>query len=425
MKNCALYARVSSSEQVKGYSLFAQLDAGRGYAISQGWSVVAEYVDPGISGTTDERPQFKRMIRDALLGQFEIIIVYAFDRFSRNLEDAVVYKSLLRRDRVQVISVTEYIDESSPLAFIQEGIIDLFAAYYSLNLSAKIRSGLVKAVESGRWPWPVPTGYIKKNNIVHVSEAGAGIEMAFKEFSTGQYTLDTWAEAAYQAGLRGPGGNKIRGSGWSRIFHNRFYIGRLTWNDLDVEGAHEALVDETTFNRVQEILKEHDRFSRHRDPSFFLLRGLCWSIDANDLMTGARAKGRNSYYRYYRSRVKNISGVLRHYIRAEVLESQVETVLSSVTITPQDIHTLNVDESMNLALRVAPNVAAIYCQLDTDQQRRALLQLVISRYGFRISGEQIVEVIPNPPFCFWLDINRVEIARVEPCYFFMIGQMVV
>lgn len=104
-QNTALYARVSSSEQVKGYSIDAQLDAGRQYAAGHGWVVVAEYIDAGLSGTSDDRPQFKRMIRDALSGQFEVIMVHSFDRFSRNLEDAVVYKSLLRRDGVQGVSV--------------------------------------------------------------------------------------------------------------------------------------------------------------------------------------------------------------------------------------------------------------------------------------------------------------------------------
>ena len=421
-QNAALYARVSSSEQVKGYSIDAQIEAGRQYAAQHGWVVVAEYIDAGLSGTSDDRPQFKRMIRDALSGQFEVIMVHSFDRFSRNLEDAVVYKSLLRRDGVQVVSVTEQVDDG-PLGFIHEGIIDLFAAYYSINLSAKIRSGLARSIEAGRWPWAVPAGYKRENGWVRISEAGAGIQMAFSEFATGNYTLDTWADAAYRAGLRGPMDNKIRPAGWSRIFHNRFYIGRLTWNDLDVEGAHEPLIDEVTFNRVQAILREHDKFARHRQRGFYMLGGLVWSLDANDMMVGAKARGRNDTYRYYRSRARTTDGSTKHYVRADELEGQIETVLSEISIAPQDIDGLDVDESLRLALRVANNnLASIYQWLDTDEQRRAFLRLVISKYGLRVSCHQIVEVIPNPPFCFRLDINRVEMAIVKsPSLFFMVG----
>jgi len=412
MKNCAIYARVSSSEQVKGYSIDAQLDAGRAYAAAQGWEVSGEYIDAGLSGTTDRRPAFKRVIRDALAGQFGVIIVYSFDRFARDLEISVVYKSLLRREGVQVVSVTEQIDDG-PMGFINEGIIDLFAAFYSINLSGKIRSGLGRAVEAGKWPWPVPAGYKKVGGWARITEAGAGIQMAFKEFSTGRYTLESWAEAAYKAGLRGPVDNRISASGWSRIFHNRFYIGRLCWNGLEAEGKHEALIDEEIFSMVQQILRKNDQFAARRNPRAYLLAGLLWSVDAGDYMTGALAKGK---YAYYRSRSKGRGAAVKHYVRADELENQVNDVLAGVTIAPADIDGLDVDEAMKLALRVAPHVGAIYQWLDDDQQRRALLKLVVARYGFKVAGNKIIELSPMSPFCFWFDIGQVETQRVENFY---------
>lgn len=408
MKNCAIYARVSSSEQVKGYSIEAQLDAGRVYAAGQDWEVVGEYVDAGLSGTTANRPEFRRVIRDGLAGKFSAIIVHAFDRFSRDLETSVVYKSLLRREGVQVVSITEQIDDG-PLGFINEGIIDLFAAFYSINLSAKIRSGLARAVESGRWPWPVPAGYQKVNGWARIAEAGAGIRQAFREFATGRYTLESWADEAYRAGLRGPIGNKIAASGWSRIFHNKFYIGRLCWNDQEADGAHEALIDEDTFKRVQQILRENDRYSKPRQPRAYLLAGLLWSVDANDYMTGALAKGK---YQYYRSRTKG-RAASKHYVRADELEGQIADVLGGVTIDPAHIDELDIDEAMKLALKVAPHAGAIYQWLESDEQRRALLKFIVARYGFKVAGNQIIDVAPLPPFCFWFAIGQVEQLRME------------
>lgn len=412
MIDCAIYARVSTVEQVKGYSIEAQLDTCRQYATAKGFRVVKAYVDPGKSGGTDNRPGFQAVIGDALAGQFSMILVHAFDRFSRNMEDAVVYKSLLRRDGIKVISVTEQVDDT-PTGFIHEGIIDLFAAYYSINLSVKIRSGLTKAVRTGKWPWAVPMGYHKITGLAQISEQGPNIQMAFKEFATGAHTLNTWADAAYQAGLRGPKNNKIRPGGWSRIFHNQFYIGRLCWNCLEVAGLHEPLIDEETFNRVQGVLRANDRFSRPREHGFYLLGGLLWSLDANDLMTGARVKGRNSHYRYYRSRDKMPAGGGQHYVRTEVLEAQVEAALTKVTISPQDVPGLEVDQSMRLALMVGHNnLGSVYQWLDAEQ-RRDFLKLVIARYGLKISGQEIVDVEPKPPFCFWLDTKSVVMAGVE------------
>jgi len=418
--NCAIYARVSSSEQIKGYSLEAQIEAASAFATERGWSVVAEYVEPGLTATNDRRPQFQRMIRDALSGHFEAVIVYSYDRFSRNMEDAVVYKGLLRRDGIQVVSVTEPVDPASPLSFIYEGIIDLFAAYYSLNLSAKIRGGLGKAIEKGRWPWKTPVGYEKVDGWVRVTEAGVGIRQAFAEFSTGKYTLSEWTERAYRAGLRSQNGGKINMAGWSRIFHNRFYIGRVAWNDLDVEGVHQPLVDRETFDKVQTILAASNGGQPQRVYRNYLLRGLVWSIDSQSAMVGVTAKGK---FQYYRSRETGKNGK-RHHVPAKKLESQVSIVLSSVAAAPADLDRLDVDDSMKLALQVSQDVGAIYQFLKSDEQRRALLDLVVSKYGLKCSENQIVGVEPNPPFRvefqdYEFDKKIVGFVIVEPHYFFV------
>src|SRR5687767_2619834 len=86
-RRAAIYARVSSEEQVDGYSLDAQLRACRAYLTDHGWTVVAEYVEEGRSARTDDiakRPQFKRMMEDARRRGFDLLIVHKLDRFARN-----------------------------------------------------------------------------------------------------------------------------------------------------------------------------------------------------------------------------------------------------------------------------------------------------------------------------------------------------
>jgi DNA invertase Pin-like site-specific DNA recombinase len=398
---CAIYGRVSTSEQIKGHSIETQLERCRQHAATHGWQVEAEYVDPGYSGTNDERPAFQEMIQAALAGVFQIIIVYSFDRLFRNMEHAVVYKSLLRKDGVQVYSVLEPIDDS-PMSFIQEGIIDLFAAYYSINLSTKIKGGLRKAVKGGQWPWKAPLGYERVDNWVEVSEMGAFIQQAFQEFSTGQYTLDQWAERAYRLGIRSLSGNKLTGKDWSRIFHNRFYMGILEYSGVSAEGRHTPLVSEETFEKVQQVLLAKSSNKGIRSYRFYLLRGLVWSDDSQSRMTGAVGKG----YKYYRSK-KNTSGGKRHHVQAELLERQVAAALSAVVVDPAAIdNSLKLDEAMLLALRVAPNVGILYRQLRTDEQRRALLVLVVDQYGFKVSGDNIVSVDVRAPFCLSIQFDQ-------------------
>src|SRR5215211_1656489 len=84
----ALYARVSSEEQVQGYSLDAQDRAGNAYCEAHDWDLVATYRDEGKSARTDDlakRPDFLRMLGDAEAGLLDVIVVHKLDRFARNL----------------------------------------------------------------------------------------------------------------------------------------------------------------------------------------------------------------------------------------------------------------------------------------------------------------------------------------------------
>src|SRR5688572_7204316 len=83
----ALYERVSSEEQIEGYSLDAQDRAGRHYCESQGWAVAEVYRDEGRSARTDDlakRPAFRQMLADVEAGLIDVVIVHKLDRFARN-----------------------------------------------------------------------------------------------------------------------------------------------------------------------------------------------------------------------------------------------------------------------------------------------------------------------------------------------------
>ena len=87
-----VYARVSTEEQVEGYSPEGQLDTMRRYGGERGWQAVEEYVDAGFSAGTDNRPAFKRMIADAKLGKADRVFVLGGARLARNRTHAAVYK---------------------------------------------------------------------------------------------------------------------------------------------------------------------------------------------------------------------------------------------------------------------------------------------------------------------------------------------
>ena len=86
-----LYLRYSSDNQTE-QSIEGQRRVCQEYAERSGYDISGEYIDRARSATTDNRPEFKRMIADAAKGGFKFIIVYKLDRFARNRYDSAMYK---------------------------------------------------------------------------------------------------------------------------------------------------------------------------------------------------------------------------------------------------------------------------------------------------------------------------------------------
>jgi len=148
--NVALYARVSSERQDTELSISAQLRALREYATRNGHQVVREFVDEAESGRTAVRPTFREVISMARRSSkpFEAILVWKYSRFARNREDSIVYKSLLRKHRVQVISITEPF-EDMPTGRLLEAIIESRDEFYSANLGQEVLRGMRESASRG------------------------------------------------------------------------------------------------------------------------------------------------------------------------------------------------------------------------------------------------------------------------------------
>ena len=159
----ALYARVSSERQDVDLSVAAQLRALRDYAEKNGYTIAREYVDEAESGRVSDRPQFRRMLEEATkpTAPFHEILVWKFSRFTRKREHAVVFKSMLRKKGVRVVSITEHADDS-PTGKLMEAIIESMDEFYSENLAQEVSRGMREAATRGFWMSSrAPYGYTK------------------------------------------------------------------------------------------------------------------------------------------------------------------------------------------------------------------------------------------------------------------------
>ncbi|GAI25961.1 unnamed protein product, partial [marine sediment metagenome] len=112
------------------------------YALRNGHEVVKEYIDEAESGRSIDRPAFKEMIATVhqKSSSFQAIFVWKLSRFARNREDSIVYKSLLRKHGVQLISINEPL-EDTPAGKLLEGVIEVIDEFYSNNLAQDVIRG--------------------------------------------------------------------------------------------------------------------------------------------------------------------------------------------------------------------------------------------------------------------------------------------
>ena len=141
MLNAVAYCRYSSDLQ-REESIEAQIRAIKGFAEHNGYTLQKIYSDRGISGTTDNRPQFQAMIEDIRNSDnISAIICHKYDRFARNRADSAIYRRELEKYGVKLISVLENFDDS-PESIILQSVIEGYNEYYSKNLRREVMKGL-------------------------------------------------------------------------------------------------------------------------------------------------------------------------------------------------------------------------------------------------------------------------------------------
>ena len=205
------YARVSTEDQTE-YSPSVQISDILEYAAKNNMYIPKEFifVDEGISGKSAEnRPAFQKMIKQARKksNNVKYIIVHKFDRFSRKKDDQVLYKALLKKDGVKVISVKEPIPEDDKFAVVYESMLEAMAEYYSLNLAEEVKKTMVKKAENGEFQSIAPFGYKNKDKTLVIEPKEADIvKMIYDKYLNGVSILQI-AHIINSMGIRTHRGN--------------------------------------------------------------------------------------------------------------------------------------------------------------------------------------------------------------------------
>lgn len=305
--NCVLYARVSTDKQAeKDLSIPAQLAAMREYASARGWKVISEFVEPGASARTADRPELQRLLGSLndVAEPVQVVLVHKIDRLARNLYDHATIKAGLHARGIRLASVVENV-EPTVSGELVENIMASIAQFYSANLSEEVKKGMKQKVLAGGWPHRPPRGYV----IVRHKEGAAGVieihpkdgplmKRAFELYATGWYSVKVLSKRLARDGLVARDGQPLSPAHLRRLLANPFYTGTVHWQERQYAGSHPPLISNQLFVKVQEVIR-----ARFTNPGpngstipGFPLRGIAFCATCRGRMTGER-HGKWSYYR--------------------------------------------------------------------------------------------------------------------------------
>jgi len=250
----ALHARVSTEEQVDGYSLDAQKRAFRSLVQQKGWTVYHEYVEEGRSAHTDnlnKRPVFKEAIEYAEAGRYDVLVVHKIDRFSRKLRVTLECFERLGKAGVGFVAIENDIDYTTPTGKLMLVMQGGLAEFYSQNLSLETKKGYQERKAQGLHSGPIPFGAKKGPDGVPVrdDETFPGLRLMFELTADGMSSREV-SRQMNARGFRTTASRAFRTGSVQSVLTNRFYLGEIRDEDGWKPGKHMPFIPKELWERA-------------------------------------------------------------------------------------------------------------------------------------------------------------------------------
>ncbi len=265
MVKAAIYIRVSTEEQAEeGYSLEAQRERLVAYCEAQGWEISDIYADRGHTGRKiTTRDEYKRMIAEK--DRWDTILVLKMDRIHRNSKNFMIMMEDLERWDKKFTSMQEELDTSTSIGRFVVDMIQRIAQLESEQIGERTYMGMAQKAETGGLlGFNPPFGYgIADNDLVTIDDEADVVRDIFLSYSSGRSMNDIAQE------LNGRGILTRRGGHWTlysirQILHNPAYAGYRRWDGYLMKSEHASIIDQETFNRVQELASKKTRDPKKR-----------------------------------------------------------------------------------------------------------------------------------------------------------------
>ena len=300
-KTAVIYARYSSHAQ-NDASIEQQIEECQAFAARNNLRIIQIYADRAISGRTDRRPEFQKMMRHAESGAFDAIVAYKSNRIARNMLNALSTETKLAQFGVSIMYAREMFGNDAAGRYALRNMMSL-NQFYSENMAEDIKRG-------------------HHDNALQCKINGGGMPLGYKRGDDGRYAIDEatapivreifhrvgnlepQAEIARDLEARGiktAAGNKWTRSSFHCLLKNKKYIGIYIYDGIEIEGGMPRIVSDEEFYRVQDMLARHGgTWRRHGDAAEYMLTGKVYCGHCGSRMCGHSGTSRHTdIYRYY------------------------------------------------------------------------------------------------------------------------------
>ena len=426
MKTAVIYARYSCDSQTE-QSIEGQLRVCQDYAKSNDILIVDTYIDRAMTGTNDMRPDFQRMLKDSSKKQWNYVLVYKLDRFSRDKYEATIHKHTLKENGVKLLSAMENIPDS-PEGIILESLLEGMNQYYSAELSQKVRRGFTENYRKGLYTGGrILYGYdvVDRRYVINEAEAEIVREI-FTKYSQG-YTADSLANELKARGVRTKDGDYISLKYIFKMIGNTKYNGKVQHGDVVYDNIFPQIVNDAVWEKVQDIRRENQHTPARNKAVFeYILSGklICGKCRHKMLgVSGTSASG--SIYHYYACMSKrrkqttcDTKAVDKQWIEDTVIDATwtmlsdsdgirkvAEMLVSLHEIESKKNTTVkSLESKRRAALKASQNlIAAVEKGIVTEQTRLRLKELEAQIAGLDFDIEQ--EKLRNYAF---LTVEKIE-----------------
>lgn len=336
-----IYARYSSHNQ-RDVSIEQQIEACRKHAAELGLTIIATYEDRAISGRTDNRPAFQRLMHDAEKGKFSYVLAWKSNRMGRNMMQAMVNESRLMDCGIKVYYAEEDFDDSAAGRFALRSMMNV-NQFYSDNLAEDVRRGLMdnanKCMVNGRQPLGYKRG--KDGKVVVDEPAAAIVREVYTRVASGELFTDI-ARDLNRRGIKTADKGEWNKNSFHRLCSNEKYRGIYIYGDVRIEGGIPTIIDDPLWYKVQEALrvKKLKRNGRHRpgDEDYLLTGKLrCGKCGGYMIGMSGRSKTGDIHY-YYACQNRRVGRTCdKKNIRRDVIEPAVAQAIKEYCLTDDAI----------------------------------------------------------------------------------------